>query len=102
MSSTNFFIKLFYVYKISKDSSTKYYQNNKKNCKKKLVKDIKVFLKKKKKKSNSRVLSNTKIYQKIKTKQKLVKYRKNNIKGEKAPYYNYKKLFAFRKSTIVL
>ena len=33
---------------MSKDSSTKYYQNNKERLqKKKLVKDIKVFLKKK-------------------------------------------------------
>ena len=34
-----------------KDSSAKYYQNNKENCTKKLVKDIEVFLKKEKKKT---------------------------------------------------
>ena len=32
---------------MSKDSSAKYYQNNKKKLLKKLVEDIKVFLKKK-------------------------------------------------------
>ena len=32
-----------------KDSSAKYYQNNKEKLRKKLVKDIKVFFKKKKK-----------------------------------------------------
>ena len=43
---------MFFTYlKISKDSSAKYYQNNKERLEKKnLVKDIKVFLKKKKKK----------------------------------------------------
>ena len=46
-----------------KDSSAKYYQ---KNCyKKNLVKDIKIFLKKKKRKRNNMVVSNTKICQKI-------------------------------------
>ena len=34
-----------------KDSSAKYYQNNKERLQKKFVKDIKVFLKKKKKKT---------------------------------------------------
>ena len=40
----------------------------KKKYKIKLVKDIKVFLKKKKKKSNNMFLNDTKIYQKIKNK----------------------------------
>ena len=66
------------------------------------MKNIKVFLKEKKKKSNSTVLSNTKIYNKIKTKQKLVEYKKNIIKGEIMPYYSFKKLFSFRKSTVLL
>ena len=48
-----------------KDSSAKYYQNNKERLQKKLVKDFKVFLKKKKKKSNDMVVNDTKIYQKI-------------------------------------
>ena len=51
-----------------KDSSAKYYQNNKERLQKKLVKDFKVFLKKKKKKSNDMVVNDTKIYQKIKNK----------------------------------
>ena len=49
-----------------KDSSAKYYQNNKERLQKKLVKDVKVFLKMKKKKSNNMVVSNTKVYQKMK------------------------------------
>ena len=36
---------------MSKDLSTKYYQDKKERLQKKLVKDIKVFLKKKKKKA---------------------------------------------------
>ena len=36
--------------KMSKDSSAKYYQNNKERRQKKFVKDIKVFLKKKRRK----------------------------------------------------
>ena len=48
-SSNNFFITFFTYSKISKDSSAKYYQSNRKRLKKILVKDIKVFLKKKKK-----------------------------------------------------
>ena len=38
---------------MSKDSSAKYYQNNKERLQKNLVKDIKVFLKKKKKRNNN-------------------------------------------------
>ena len=52
---------------MAKDSSPKYYQNNKERLQKKLVKDINVFLKKKKK-SNNMAVSDTKIYQKIKNK----------------------------------
>ena len=52
---------------MSKDSS-KHYQNNKERLQKKLVKDIKVFLKKQKKKSNNTVKNDTKIYQKMKSK----------------------------------
>ena len=39
-----------------------------KDCKNKLVEDMKVFLNKKKEKSNNMVVNNTKIYQKMKTK----------------------------------
>ena len=45
---------------MSKDSSK--HQNNIERLQKKLVKDIKVFLKKKKKKSNNMVKNDTKIY----------------------------------------
>ena len=50
---------------MSKDSSAKYNQNNLRRLLKKLVKDIKVFLKKKKKKSKN-MITKIKIYQKIK------------------------------------
>ena len=49
MSSNNFLCFFTYI-KMSKDSSVKYYQNNKKDYKKKIVKDIKVFLKEEKEK----------------------------------------------------
>ena len=48
--------------------STKYYQENKYRLQKKLVKDIKIFLKKKKKKSYNMVMNVKKISQKIKNK----------------------------------
>ena len=53
---------------MSKNSSAKYYQNNKERLQKNLVKDIKVFLKKKKKKSDNMVVNDTKIYKKMKNK----------------------------------
>ena len=46
--------------------SAKYYQENKEILQKKLLKDIKIFLRKKKKKSNNMVVNITKISQKIK------------------------------------
>ena len=46
---------------MSKNSTAKYYQDDKERLQKKLVKDIKVFLKKKKKKSDIMVVSYTKI-----------------------------------------
>ena len=51
---------------MSKNSSAKYYQENKERLQKKIMKDIKVFVKKKKKKSNNIVVNDTKIYQKMK------------------------------------
>ena len=51
---------------MSKDSLVKYYQNNKKKLQKNLVKDIKVFLKKKKK--TNMVVNDTKIYKNMKNK----------------------------------
>ena len=53
---------------MSKTLSAKYYQENKDRLQKKLVKDIKIFLKKKKKKSYNMVMNVNKISQKIKTK----------------------------------
>ena len=49
----NFFIFFFQVYKMSENSSVKLYKDNKERLQKKLVEDIKVFLKKKKKKSEN-------------------------------------------------
>ena len=46
--------------------SAKYYQENKEILQKKLLKDIKIFLRKKKKKSNNMAVNVTKISQKIK------------------------------------
>ena len=53
---------------MSKDSSANYYQDNKERLQKKLLKDIKVFLKKKKKKNDNMVVGNIKIYQKTENK----------------------------------
>ena len=66
---------LFFTYvKMPKDSSAKYYQNIKERYK--LVKDTKVFLKKKKKKSNN---YGREQYKNLigGEKQKLMEYRKN-------------------------
>ena len=53
---------------MSKNLSAEYYQEIKKDYKRKLVKDIKIFPKKKKKKSNNMVMNATKIFQKMKNK----------------------------------
>ena len=53
---------------MSKNLSAKYYQENKERLQKKLVKDAKVFLKKKKKKSDKIIVNITKISQKMKSK----------------------------------
>ena len=57
---------------MSKDLSAKYYENNKERIQKKLVKDIKVFLRKIKKKSNNMVMNGTKIYLNMKKKSLLI------------------------------
>ena len=64
---------------MSKDLSAKYYENNKERIQKKLVKDIKVFLRKIKKKSNNMVVNDTKIYLNMK-KKSLLSIIKNIIK----------------------
>ena len=85
----NFFYNFFsYIYKIYKNLSAKYHQENK-DYKKKLVKDIKIFLKKKKKKSNSMAENIAKISWRMKNKH-LLSIEKN-IEWEKTPFYNYKK-----------
>ena len=48
----------------------KYQQDNRERLQKKLVKDIKIYLKKEKKKSNNIVVNLTKLSQKIKKKEK--------------------------------
>ena len=63
---------------MSKNVSAKYYQENKERVQKKLVKDIKIFLKKKKKKSDNMVMNITKIFQKMKNKS-LLSIEKNII-----------------------
>ena len=50
---------------MSKSTSAKYYQNNKERLQKRLMKDNKVFLKKKNKTRDNMVVNNTKIYQKM-------------------------------------
>ena len=65
-----------------KKLSGKYYQENKGRLQKKLVKDIKNFLKKTKKESDNMFINITKISQKMK-KTKLVKYWNNIIEWEK-------------------
>ena len=62
---------------MSKNSSANIIEIKKKSYEKKLVKDIKVFLK-----SNNLVMKDIKINQKIK-KQKLVEYRKIILQNEK-------------------
>ena len=52
--------------KIPKTLSAKYYQENRKALQKKLVKDIKIFLKKKRKKNSNMVVNVTKVSQKVK------------------------------------
>ena len=60
-----FIIFFFHMYiKMSKNLPTKYYQENK--GKKKFVKDMKIFLRKKKKKSNNMVVNVAKVSPKSK------------------------------------
>ena len=68
------------------------YQKIKKDYKKQLTKDVKIFLKNKKKKSGNIVVNVTKISQKMKNKS-LLSIESNIIKRERTLYYNYKKVF---------
>ena len=53
---------------MSKNVSAKYYPENKERLQKKLVKNTKIFLKKKMKKSDNMIVNVTKISQKMKNK----------------------------------
>ena len=64
-----------------KNLLAKYYQGNKERLREKLVKDIKIFLKKKKKKGTNMVVKVTKISQKMKNNSLLSK--EKNIQWER-------------------
>ena len=68
---------------MSKILSAQYYQENKERLEKKLMEDIKIFLKKKKKKNGNMVVNVRKISQKMKNKS-LMSIEKN-IEWEKIP-----------------
>ena len=91
----------FTYMKMSKGSSAKYYQNDKERLLKQLANDTKDFLKKKKKKKQQYGPEQYKNLPVMKNKG-LLSIEKNLIKREKVPYYNYDKIFSFRKSTIIL
>ena len=62
-----FFINFFSnIKKIFKDSSAKYYEDNKERLQKKPVTAVKVFLKKRKKKSDNMIVKDTNIFRKMK------------------------------------
>ena len=64
-----FFTFFFFIYtKVPKDSSAKYYQDNKERLQIKIGKDIKIFLNKKKNKNNNMAIKDAKISQKMKNK----------------------------------
>ena len=79
---------------MSNDVSAKYCYEKKESLQKKLMKDIKLFLRKKK--SNNIVGNVTKTSQKMKNKS-LLSIEKYVIELEKTFYYNYKRVFEFRK-----
>ena len=62
-------------------SSAKYYQENKKRPQKKLVKDMKIFLKKERKKSDNMVVNVKKTLQKMKNKIFLDIEKKHRMRG---------------------
>ena len=77
-----FFIFFFHIYIImSKTLSAKYFQENKERLQKKLVKDIKIFLKKKKKKwsRTSQNLSEDEKQKLVESKKKYYRTRKNSL-----------------------
>ena len=68
---------------MSKDSPTKYHQDNKERLQKKLIKNIKVFLKKKKEKNDNTVVKDLLENLPGNKKQKLAEHRRK--------YYNMRK-----------
>ena len=69
---------------MSRNFSAKHYQENKERLQKKLMKDIKIFLKKKKKERNYMVMNVSKISQRMKNKslfsiKKYYRMRKNAL-----------------------
>ena len=92
MKFLNQFSLFFFIdMTMTKDLSAKY-QKIKKDYKKQLIKDVKIFLKNKKKKSGNMVVNVTKISQKMKNKS-LLSIENNVIKRERTLYCNYKKVF---------
>ena len=92
MKFVNQFSLFFFIdITMTKALSAKY-QKIKKDYKKQLTKDVKIFLKNKKKKSGNIVVNVTKISQKMKNKS-LLSIESNIIKRERTLYYNYKKVF---------
>ena len=82
---------------MSKDSSAKYYQNDKERTQRKAHERYQILSKEEKEKKNMVIWY--KIYQWMRIKS-LLSAEKNIIKWQKTLCYNYKKLF--RKSTIIL
>ena len=94
----NFFYRFFFhIYiNMSRNWSAKYYQESKERLHKKLMKDIKVFLKEERKRNDNMVVNVTKTSQKMKNKS-LLSIEKEYYRMKKMTYYNYQKLFQFRK-----
>ena len=95
------YVNRYKIEKMYKDSSAKYYQNNKEKLQKRLLRDIKFFLKMKRKIKRQYGCEQYKTVPEDE-KQKLAEYRKKYYKTKKITYYNYKKLFLLRKSQNIL
>ena len=87
--------------KISKNLLAKYYQENRKRLQKKLLEDIKIFLKKKKKNSDNMFMKVTKISQKMKNK-KLFEYRKKYYRTRRNAFFIIIRNICFKKSILTL
>ena len=93
--SNKFFIYFFTFIKMSKDSSGKYCQNNKERPQKIAHERYQNLSKEEKEKKTKYSHEWYKDLPEV-GKQVWVEYRRN-VKREKMPYYNYKKLFIFQK-----